>query len=376
MLMNKNITTIVLTWWPCAGKTTAISNIKHTFEDRWVSVLTVPEIATMFFNQVWLVIWDSGVNVKIFQKWLIEMQLNLEKIVRDIAESYKWKVLIILDRWLLDSKAYVDNPKVIDNILRANWTGESEVLSSRYDWVIHMVTAADWAEEYYTLENNQARTETPEQARDLDEKIQNAYLWASKLVVVKNQSTFENKIKEVENYVSKILWIPETIEKENKYLVEIKDLDELLKISRKVDISQTYIESNKDWVEERVRVRSIDWEWHTYFYAKKEQLKWWKDNERIETERIIDFKEYQSYKEKWFSEISKERYCFLHEWNYFELDIYKNNKNFWKNEALLELELIEDINIKDLKIPDFLEIKKDVTSDENYKNANMAKQIA
>ena len=375
LMMNTDITKVVLTWWPCAGKTTAESHIKQTFEDRGVSVLSVPEIATMFFSQVWLVMWEAGVNVETFQKWLIEMQLWLEEIVMNMAQSYKNKVLILLDRWVLDSKAYVDDPKIIDNILRTHWTWESEVLSSRYDWVIHMVTAADWAEEFYTTENNNARTESPERARFLDKKIQDAYIWTTKLAIVDNSTNFEWKIKEVENIISKILWVPETIEKEDKYIVKIRNYDELLKISRKVDISQTYIESSVKWVEERVRVRSIDWEWHTYFYTKKEKLIWWKDNERIETERIIDYREYETYKTMWISEISKERYCFLHEWYYFELDSFKDNNNFWEDEALLELELVKDIDIVDLKIPDFLEILRDVTSDDNYKNYNMANTI-
>ena len=149
----------------------------------------------------------------------------------------------------------------------------------------------------------------------------------------------------------------------------------MLKISRKVDISQTYLESNIKWVEERVRVRSIDWEWHTYFYTKKEDIKWEKSNERIETERIIDYREYETYKEMWISEISKQRFCFLYEWNYFELDSFDNNSLFWKNEALLELEFTKDIDIKNLQIPDFLEILKDVTFDDNYKNFNMSRSI-
>ena len=33
----------------------------------------------------------------------------------------------------------------------------------RYDAVFHLVTAAQGAERFYTLENNQARSETPEQ---------------------------------------------------------------------------------------------------------------------------------------------------------------------------------------------------------------------
>jgi len=38
--------------------------------------------------------------------------------------------------------------------------------------VLHLVTAADGAEKFYTLENNQARSETPEVARIVDRKTQ------------------------------------------------------------------------------------------------------------------------------------------------------------------------------------------------------------
>ena len=40
-------------------------------------------------------------------------------------------------------------------------------IMDRYDAVFHLVTAAKGAEEFYTLSNNQARTETIEQARIL-----------------------------------------------------------------------------------------------------------------------------------------------------------------------------------------------------------------
>ena len=46
----------------------------------------------------------------------------------------------------------------------------------RYNAVFHMVTAADGASAFYTLENNQARTETPEQAVDLDRRTQKCWL--------------------------------------------------------------------------------------------------------------------------------------------------------------------------------------------------------
>jgi hypothetical protein len=43
------------------------------------------------------------------------------------------------------------------------------------DMVIHLVTAADGAEEFYTLENNAARTETPQVAKMLDKMTQGVW---------------------------------------------------------------------------------------------------------------------------------------------------------------------------------------------------------
>jgi hypothetical protein len=42
--------------------------------------------------------------------------------------------------------------------------------------VIHMVTAADGAEAFYTNSNNSARGETVDQAKEMDKKTQNAWI--------------------------------------------------------------------------------------------------------------------------------------------------------------------------------------------------------
>ncbi|RCN37346.1 hypothetical protein ANCCAN_16760 [Ancylostoma caninum] len=47
---------------------------------------------------------------------------------------------------------------------------EFDLLNKRYDQVVHLVTAADGAEEYYTLANNQTRKENVEAARKMDDK--------------------------------------------------------------------------------------------------------------------------------------------------------------------------------------------------------------
>ena len=52
--------------------------------------------------------------------------------------------------------------------------GKHPCCHERYDAVIHLVSAAIGAEEFYTTENNEVRHETPEQAADLDRKVETA----------------------------------------------------------------------------------------------------------------------------------------------------------------------------------------------------------
>jgi hypothetical protein len=46
------------------------------------------------------------------------------------------------------------------------------IRDSRYDGIIHMVTAAEGAEKFYASLNNEARYESIEEAREKDHKLQ------------------------------------------------------------------------------------------------------------------------------------------------------------------------------------------------------------
>ena len=69
----------------------------------------------------------------------------------------------------MDCKAFVE-PYEFERILKSQNLSEPALRDS-YDAVFHLVTAAKGAEEFYTLSNNKARTETIEQAIDNDAKI-------------------------------------------------------------------------------------------------------------------------------------------------------------------------------------------------------------
>ena len=66
-------------------------------------------------------------------------------------------------------------------------------------------------------------------------------------------------------------------------------------------------------------------------------------------------------------QIRKTRYCLTYENQYFEIDIYP----FWNDKAIAEIEL-SDENAK-IVFPKEIRVIKEVTDDDSYKNASLAK---
>lgn len=51
--------------------------------------------------------------------------------------------------------------------VKSNGMDDRSLRDERYDGILHLVTAACGAEEHYSLENNEARSESVEMARDV-----------------------------------------------------------------------------------------------------------------------------------------------------------------------------------------------------------------
>ena len=67
-------------------------------------------------------------------------------------------------------------------------------------------------------------------------------------------------------------------------------------------------------------------------------------------------------------QIRKDRYCLTYENQYFEIDIYP----FWDDQAIAEIELSDEN--AGIKFPDQIKVIKEVTGDETFKNASLAKR--
>ncbi|MBO7527039.1 MAG: AAA family ATPase [Clostridia bacterium] len=361
---KKNITKIVITGGPCAGKTTAMSRIREKFTDMGYVVIFVPETSTELISNG-IAPWTLYNNSK-YQEVLINLQIEKEKIFEKAAKESKGgdKVLIVCDRGVLDSKAYISDDGFKQILKRC---GLDEItLRDGYEAVFHLVTAAKGAEEFYTLANNSARTETAEKAIELDEKTMHAWIGHPHLRVIDNSTNFEEKLKKLIEEISAFLGEPKPYEIERKFLIEYPDIKMLSSSDfvKKTEIIQTYLVSHGG---DEVRLRQSGLNGHfTYTITTKKKISGVK---RIEIEKRITKDEYVNLllrADTSKKQIRKTRYRFMYDNQYFEVDIYP----FWKDKAIMEIEL-KDENQK-IQIPNFISVIKEVTEDDNYKNSSLA----
>ncbi len=361
-----NISKIVLTGGPCAGKTTALNWISNYFTKRGYTVLFVPETATELISNG-VAPWTCGTNYE-YQKFQVQLQKVKEKIFDDAARTMNNnKILIVCDRGMLDNKAYMKDVE-FKRLMREFNTSETKERDS-YDAVFHLVSAAKGKEDVYTLANNQARTESIEEARVLDDKIISSWTGHPHFRIIDNSTDFENKLERLLKEIASFLGEPEPLEIERKFLIYYPDIKELESMTNctKVDITQTYLKSI-DGVERRVRARGIDGD-YLYYLTEKKKITGLK---RIEVERKLTQDEYLALlmeADTRLHPIHKTRYCLSENNQYFEIDIYPE----WDSQAIMEIELSGEDD--PINIPYFIKTIKEVTDDENYKNYNMAKDM-
>jgi CYTH domain-containing protein len=293
------------------------------------------------------------------------LQAAKERAFADIAQTMKSdKILIVCDRAAIDNCAYMTEQE-FGWVLKQMQTNKV-ALRDQYDAVFHLVTAAKGAEKYYTLANNQARTETVAEAAALDDKLIAAWTGHPHLRVIDNSSDFEHKMKNLITEIRSFLGEPEPFEIERKYLIEYPDLKwlESLENCRKVDIIQTYLKSDDD-DEIRVRQRGENGSF-TYTRTLKRKIS---DVKRLEIEKRLTKAEYLNLLMEADTKkrpIRKTRYCLMENNQYFEIDVYP----FWKDKAIVEIELSSEDEA--IHFPKELKVIREVTDDAAYKNAALA----
>jgi len=356
---------IVLTGGPCAGKTTALSRIEQDLCEKGYKVFIVGESATelirggIFPN-------ESSVGMLEFQKLIMFYQYQKEDIYdRAVMKSKDENIVIIYDRGLLDNKSYINDEEfeIVLNDL-SSYLGKkvSEIdLASRYDMIIHLVTSA--GRRGYSLESNQARYESEDEALLLDKRTMNAWIVHNNLQIVDNTDDFDEKMNKVISLIHGCLGEESLIRREKKFIVQADISKELVEKFNGLEsiIEQYYIENDMD--ESEIRLRKINYDFGcNYYYVVQNALE--NGIKKVLVEKKISEQEFNRLvNSNVISMINKKRISFTYEKQFCKLDLF--------SDGLMVLEVILNDEKMEVLIPDCFKVIREVTDDKDYKNINL-----
>lgn len=136
-----------------------------------------------------------------------------------VAENNDGPVVILCDRGLMDGSAYVDHytwSTVLDEI----GVNTIQMRDMRYHLVLHLMSAANGAEEFYDFATNESRYEDLHNARLVDKKLIDAWIGHTNFKIIDNNvSTFKVKIERCIKEVLRLVGLPTATNFYKKYLL-------------------------------------------------------------------------------------------------------------------------------------------------------------
>lgn len=335
---------IVLTGGPCGGKTTALERISSYLRERGFKVFTVPEAFTILSNNGFSMDYFSVEGMPYYvQTAVMNLQISLEDSFERVLKASGKKGVILCDRGLMDGSAYVSQEEW-DKFLSERGVSSAEIREGRYNAIFHLVTCAEGAEQFYTLENNAARTETVEEARRLDILTRKAWVGHHNLMVFDNNTGFEKKMDKVVAAVSKLVGLPSTMKNTTvKFLLReipdfvtfpedveyhIFDVEKVYLYD--INVNSTDISSDSNVIEEYSFIRkrshvSLQGKLGTTTYGMT-TVRIMHDGSNVEIKRIISAREYVSACQARDASrhiVKQRRVSFLYKTQSFNIHIYK-----------------------------------------------------
>eukprot|EP00826_Nyctotherus_ovalis_P054040 TRINITY_DN7059_c0_g1_i2.p1 TRINITY_DN7059_c0_g1~~TRINITY_DN7059_c0_g1_i2.p1 ORF type:complete len:353 (-),score=100.80 TRINITY_DN7059_c0_g1_i2:73-1131(-) len=307
-----------------------------------------------------------------FQINLMKLQITLEDIFTEIGSDLypEDQVVILCDRGVMDGAAYMTKPMWQALLDETGWSN-TQLRDKRYDMVLHLITAADGAKDYYSSDSNQSRYEGLEVAIATDKKTQLCWFGHPRFSIIDNSLPgFNNKIKRCLDRIFHYLGLPKANTFYKKFLLRRiqSGASYLGDTVATFDIEVTYIQPKRGTYEEKVsRRKQLEacTYTHTIIYNEKMEL--------IEKKRQISAREYINLlasADDSLKVLHKKRQCFLYLKTYMILDTYTNIDGC---PSLLKI-LNENDNNKEVKIPPLLDVVRDVTDTKEYSNYLMARK--
>ncbi|KAL0487386.1 rasef [Acrasis kona] len=376
---------IVLTGGPCAGKSSALTRLSERLQALGFQVFTVAEVATLLLTGGAtfkpdmtldeIITWESG---------LLKTQMSLEDAFTAIAKASGKPTVILCDRGVMDGSAYLDKP-TWEALLDQNGWSEPKLRDARYDCVVHLVTAAIGAENYYTLANNLARTESKEVAAELDVKLREAYLGHSNVYMIDNSTGFEEKIARVLDVVSHKVGFPRPANYRRRFLLKGEQLIDTILSSKyatqEIAIEQTFLKVDEDDPNVRRKIVKRGQSGVNNFTLTT-TIKSEDGKEETEVSRPISAKTFVSLmaqRDPNRVPVCKTIRTFVHKENYLEVHTYTSPKH-GKGVSVLQVEVDPKVkfDVRGGSLPKFLEdfVDHEVTDDEKYQSCGFSKKLS
>jgi len=188
---------ILLTGGSCAGKTTALPLVSRSLREHGLAVLTAPEAVTLLVSAG---IPDIGGVSRtrgpacVFQREVLATQTSLRESFKRLATLFPEEEVVVLlyDRGELDGLAYHPHDCLSAALAETGRT-TLDVIHS-YDAIMHLVTAADGAQNAFSS-TNPARWDTAEEAIAYDHVLQEIYRDHPRHTVIDNSTDFIGKME-------------------------------------------------------------------------------------------------------------------------------------------------------------------------------------
>lgn len=177
---------VVLTGGPGSGKTEVLEKLNTYFTEQGFKVIVAEETAT-HLKEMGINNLKSDVD---YQELIISYQIFKENMIdRYLQMNSEDNIIVIYDRALLDSCAYISSEKIECICQRLNFEWNETDILNKYDMILALVSRKD----FYTIENNIARAENFEQAKSLGIKTLKYWEKHQNFNVIEPQDTIEEK---------------------------------------------------------------------------------------------------------------------------------------------------------------------------------------
>ncbi|XP_037077965.1 TRPL translocation defect protein 14-like [Pollicipes pollicipes] len=376
--MNRVVYKVVLTGGPCGGKTTGQTRLSTFFENLGWRVYRVPETASILLSGgIKFADLTSGQALE-FQNNLFKTMVSIENTYFELASTVDQNCLIICDRGTMDASAFVPKEQWDEIMARNGWSSVVEVRDNRYNQIIHMVSAANGAEEFYSLEDHSCRSEDLSLARHLDNKAAAAWVGHPYFDVMDNSCDFDTKIRRTIATVCHRLGIDTgdrlaTGSKKFKFLIRppLPDTSAFPGF-QDFEVVHHYLNTGSKRMQTRLRKRGQNGTWsYTHTIRKPEKL-----GQTVEVKTQISHRDYTNLLEqadRRHLPVYKTRRAFLCNDQYFQLDIYREPHHARCKDLLL-LETYSTLPVAELeqRLPPFLCVAGNVTGQAEFSMYNLS----